>query len=102
MRLALAALILAASATALAEPVPITVAPFSGRGFDAATLAERVRARVEAPVRVGAEPRGSHQFVRVSEDRAHVRIDFTARDERGGVVGSAHRVVPLDDCATAL
>jgi hypothetical protein len=65
-------------------------------------LAERVRARVEAPVRVGEAPRGSHQFVRVSESAGHVRIDFTARDERGQIVGSAHRVVPDADCAAAL
>src|SRR5258705_13759983 len=103
MRLCAAlALIVAWPATALADPVPITVAPFAGRCFDAAALAERVRARVDAPVRIGEAPRGSHQYVRVSEGAGQVRIDFTARDERGQVVGSTHRVVPDDDCAAAL
>ncbi|MDB4967448.1 MAG: hypothetical protein JWN44_3137 [Myxococcales bacterium] len=103
MRLAVAlALGFAWSATAYGEPVPITIAPFAGRCFDAAALAERVRARAEAPVRIGQPPRGSHQLVHVSETAAQVRIDFTARDERGRIVGSAHRMVPAGDCAAAL
>src|SRR5689334_22610804 len=90
------------SAAAHADAVPITIAPYAGRCFDASTLAERVRARVESPVRVGEPPRGSHQLVRISEAPGQLRIDFTARDQRGEIVGSAHRVVPSDDCATAL
>src|SRR5947207_2007655 len=103
MRLVAAlALLVALPATAHADPVPITVAPFAGRCFDAAALAERVRARVDAPVHIGQAARGTHQYVRVSEGAGNLRIDFTARDERGQVVGSAHRVVPDGDCAAAL
>jgi hypothetical protein len=90
------------AATARAETVPIAVAPFSGRCFDAAALAERVRARVESAVTVGAPPRGSHQEVRVADHAGSVIVQVTARDQHGDVVGSARHVVPADDCAAAL
>jgi hypothetical protein len=104
MRPVALALVLLATASARAEgPVPIAVHPFSGRCFDAAQLAERVRARVgESPVTVGAPPRGSHQEVRVAERAAGIRVEVTARDGRGQIVGSLRRIVPADDCATAL
>ena len=97
------ALLWLTAATARAEPTPITVAPFSGRCFDAARLAERVRARLDVPVAVGAPPRGSHQEVHVTERGEAITVEVTARDGRGDVVGSARRVVPAGtDCATAL
>jgi hypothetical protein len=98
-------LALAATTIARAQPaaaVPIAVAPFAGRCFDAAALAERVRSRVESAVTVGAPPRGSHQEVRVSERGRELSVQVVARDQRGAVVGSARHVVPADDCAAAL
>src|SRR6059058_5010990 len=105
MRLAcaLALVVGVAAASARAESVPIAVTPFSARCFDAATLAERVRAHVDGAVSVGAPPRGAgHQEVRVSERDGSLTVQVTARDARGQVVGSAHRVVPADDCGAAL
>jgi hypothetical protein len=104
MRSLALALVLLATASARAEgPVPIVVQPFAGRCFDAAQLAERVRARVgDTPVTVGAPPRGSHQEVRVAERAGALTVEVTARDGRGQIVGSARRLVPGDDCATAL
>jgi len=101
------ALVLALAATTIAHAqpapsVPIAVAPFAGRCFDAATLAERVRTRVESTVTVGAPPRGSHQEVRVTEHGHELSVQVVARDQRGAVVGSARHVVPADDCAAAL
>jgi len=103
MRLALALALLATTTVARAESVPIAIAPFAGRCFDAATLAEHVRAHVDGPVTVGAPPRGAgHQEVHVSERAGTVTLQVTARDARGGVVGSARHFVPADDCAAAL
>jgi hypothetical protein len=112
MRLAALALVAscAAAATARAETVPIVVAPFAGRCFDAAQLAERVRAQVgdELPVLVGASAAtargaGSHQEVRVRERADAVTVEVVARDRRGRIVGRAERLVPSEvDCATAL
>jgi hypothetical protein len=103
MRVCVALSIVALAATARAESVPIAIAPFAGRCFDADKLAARVRARVgELPVTVGAAPRGSHQDVRVIERGGAITVEVTARNGRGQVVGSARRVVPGDDCATAL
>jgi hypothetical protein len=102
MRLGIALVLALVATTARAEPVPIAVAPFAGRCFDAATLAERVRGHVDSPVTVGAPPRGSHQEVRVVERAGAVNVQVTARDARGAVVGSAHRTIPDDDCAAAL
>jgi hypothetical protein len=105
MRPVLLALVLAAASAARAETtVPIVIAPFGGRCFDAAQLAEHVRAKVgELPVTVGAPVRGSRQEVRVSQRAAAIRVEVVARDARGQVVGSARRLVPADvDCATAL
>ena len=92
----------ALAATAHAQSVPIAIAPFGGRCFDAAQLAARVRARVGDAVAVGAPGRGSHQEVRVVERGGNLSIDVAARDARGRLVGSAHRIVPANDCATAL
>ncbi|HEX4458458.1 MAG TPA: hypothetical protein VIA18_10840 [Polyangia bacterium] len=105
MRPVLLALVLAAASVARAETtVPIVVVPFAGRCFDAAQLAEHVRAKVgELPVTVGAPVHGSRQEVRVSEHGDSVRVDVVARDARGRIVGSAHRLVPADaDCPTTL
>ena len=96
------ALALLATTSARAESVPIAVAPFVGRCFDAAALAERVRTHVDSTVTVGAPPRGSHQEVRVADRADTVIVQVTARDQRGAVVGSARHVVPADDCAAAL
>src|SRR6185437_4139816 len=101
--LAVALALAAATATARAESVPIAIAPFSGRCFDAATLAERVRAHVDGPVTVGAPPRGvSRQEVRVADHAGSVTVQVIARDARNAVVGSARHMVPADDCAAAL
>src|SRR5437016_4137644 len=104
MRSAVAlALVLVATGARADGPVPIAVHPFSGRCFNAAQLAERVRARVgETPVTVGAPPRGSRQEVRVAERADDITVEVTARDGRGQIVSSARRIVPADDCATAL
>lgn len=103
MRIRVAVLVVAVAATARAESVPIAITPFSSRCFDGRQLAARVRARVgELPVTVGAAPRGSHQAVRVVARGAAITVEVTARNARGQVVGSARRVVPGDDCATAL
>jgi len=105
MRLGLgvALALVAATATARAESVPIAIAPFAGRCFDAATLAERVRAHVDGPVTVGAPPRGvSRQEVRVADHAGSVTVQVIARDARNAVVGSARHMVPADDCAAAL
>src|SRR5690348_13088359 len=96
----------AASAAHAAEGVPIVVAPFAGRCFDAARLAERVRAQVgdELPVVLAGPPRGgSHQQVTVREHEGGITVEVVARDGRGRVVGRAERMVPADvDCATSL
>ena len=120
------------AATAHAEPVPIAIAPFTGRCFHAAALAERVRAHVDSTVTVGAPPRGSRQEVRVVERPGEIEVQVTACDG-SVVVGSAQglsknarqpssqatvapkkgrpiydcstllqRTIPDDDCATAL
>lgn len=103
LRCAVALVVGVAASAARAESVPIAVAPFHARCFDAATLAERVRAHVDGPVAVGAPARGaSHQEVRVVERDGSVSVQVTARDARGQIVGSAHRIVPDDDCAAAL
>jgi hypothetical protein len=101
--LALALVVGVAASAARADSVPIAIAPFHARCFDAATLAERVRAHVDGAVTVGAPAQGkSHQEVRVSERDGGLTVAVTARDARGHVVGSAHREVPADDCAAAL
>lgn len=102
MRFGIALALALVATTARAEPVPIAVSPFAGRCFDAATLAERVRTHVDSVVTVGAPPRGSHQQVHVVERAGAINVQVTARDGRGIVVGSAHRTIPADDCATAL
>ena len=103
MRLALALALLATTTVARAESVPIAIAPFAGRCFDAAALAERVRGHVDSAVTVGAAPRGaSHQEVHVAEHAGALTVQVTARDARNAVVGSARHMVPADDCAAAL
>ncbi|HEY2747654.1 MAG TPA: hypothetical protein VGL86_23695 [Polyangia bacterium] len=103
MRLGLALAVALVATTTGAQSVPIAMAPFRGRCFDAATLAEHVRAHVDGPVGVGAPPRGaSHQEVRVAEHAGTIVVQITARDPRGAVVGSARHLVPAEDCAAAL
>lgn len=92
-----------ATSIARAESVPIAIAPFHGRCFDAGALAERVRAHVDGPVTLGAAPRGaSNQEVRVADHSGSVTVQVIARDVRGAVTGSARHMVPADDCAAAL
>lgn len=103
LALALALVASAAATTARAESVAIAIAPFGGRCFDATALAEHVRGHVDGSVTVGAPPRGaSHLEVRVAERGGSLTLQVTARDARGGVVGSARHFVPADDCAAAL
>jgi hypothetical protein len=104
MRSAALALVVLCAAAAHADAVPIVVAPFAGRCFDAPALAERVRAQVgELPVLVGAPGTGSRQEVRVRARGGGLTVEVTARDSHGRVVGQARRLVPGDvDCATAL
>jgi hypothetical protein len=103
MRLAFALALLATTAVAHAESVPIAIAPFAGRCFDAAALAERVRTHVDSTVTVGAAARGaSHQEVRVAEHAGALTVQVTARDAHNAIVGSARHMVPADDCAAAL
>lgn len=103
MRIGIALALLATTAVARAESVPIAIAPFSARCFDAAALAERVRTHVDSAVTVGAPARGaSHQEVRVADHAGTLTVQVTARDAKNAVVGSARHMVPADDCAAAL
>jgi hypothetical protein len=108
MRLAALVVVCAAAATAHAEGVPIVVAPFSGRCFDAARLAERVRAQVGDELTVVVAPTtavrgGSYQEVSVRERDGAVTVTVVARDPHGRLVGRAERLVPSEvDCPTAL
>jgi hypothetical protein len=102
----LLAVALALMSTAVAHgdgAAPIVVRPFSTRCFDAAKLAAQVRARVgDVPVDVGGASGGGRQEVRVAEHAGGISVEVTARDGNGRIVGSSKRIVPADDCATAL
>ncbi len=102
MRLGIALALALLAASARAQSVPIAVAPYAGRCFDAEALAERVRAHVDSAVTVGTPPRGSRQEVRVVDHPRSLTVQVTARDARGAVIGSARHVVPTDDCGAAL
>ncbi len=99
---AVALALAAATTTARAESVPIAIAPFRGRCFDADALAERVRTHVDGTVTVGAPRTAGHQEVRVADHAGSVTVQVIARNARGAVVGSARHMVPADDCAAAL
>ncbi|HEY7954571.1 MAG TPA: hypothetical protein VII38_04725 [Polyangia bacterium] len=100
-----AGFVVAAAGPAVAEaPVPIAVAPFSTRCFDAAELADRVRARMpEATVEVGAPPPGAHQLVRVAVAGDSLVVRVTATSARHRVVGSERRLLPAaGECGALL
>jgi hypothetical protein len=107
LRAALLSALLAASAVpawaAHSEALPIVIAPFRNRCFDASQLAQRVRAQLpEAEVSVGAPPGGADQLVRVSGDGAEVTVRVSLRNARHQIVGSDERLLPLgDDCPSA-
>jgi hypothetical protein len=101
----LATLTLAFGSIALAgEAPPIVVVPFHNRCFDAAALAQRVRAQLpDVSVSVGTPPAAAHQQVRVSGNDASLTVRLVAHNQRQQVVGSEERVLPLgDDCSAAL
>jgi hypothetical protein len=102
LRAALLTVLLAAPAAG-AEGLPIVIAPFRNRCFDASQLAQRVRAQLpDAAVSVGAPPGGADQLVRVSGDGAEVTVRVSLRNARHQIAGSDERLLPLgDDCAAA-
>src|SRR5258706_11100201 len=80
------------------EPTPVVIAPFRPRCFDAARLAERVRARLPgAPVSVGTASPGDRQVVRVEEAGATVTVEVTSQAADGRVAGSERRRLPADE-----
>jgi hypothetical protein len=95
-------LLLLRAAPARAEPrvPPLVIEPFSNRCFDAAHLAERLRAELpRSAISIGSAPAGAYHLVRVTADTRSLVVHFVVRNERHRTVGSEERLLPLgDDC----